>query len=72
MTGSLVMVVYTVPWSLSALPRVQVVSGLVRQDKFVTSRRFRENGPKDLKLSPGGGGARVNTLGAPGETNEAY
>ena len=57
--------VYKAPWSLSAPPRVEVVSGLVRQDNFVPSRRFREDGLDDLKLSSGEG-ARVNTLlGAP-------
>ena len=50
---------------VSAPPRVEVVSGLVRQDNFVPSRRFRKDGLEDLKLSTGGG-ARVNTLlGAP-------
>ena len=51
-------------WSLSALPRVKVVSCLVRQDTFVPSRRFRDDDLEDLKLSMGGG-ARVNALGAP-------
>ena len=31
------------------------------QYNFVPSRRFREGGLEDLKLSRGGGGARVNT-----------
>ena len=35
--------------------RVKVVSGLVGQDNFVPSRRFREDGLEDLKLSTGGG-----------------
>ena len=49
----------------SAPPRVEVVSGLVLQDNFMPSRRFREDGLEDLEL-PTGGGARVNTLvGAP-------
>ncbi|MEP5376682.1 MAG: hypothetical protein ABJQ14_12975, partial [Hyphomicrobiales bacterium] len=45
----------------STPPRIEVVSGLVRQDNFVTSRRFREDG---LEAVIGGGGARVDTLGA--------
>ena len=62
---SMVTAVYTAPWSLPAPPRVEVVSGLARQDNFVQSRRFREDGLEVLKLSTGGG-ARVNTLlGAP-------
>ena len=36
----------------------------VRQENFVPSRRFREDGLEDSKLSRGGG-TRVNTLGAP-------
>ena len=51
----MVTAVYTAPWSLSAPPRVEVVAGLVRQDNFVPSRRFREDGLEDLKLSTGGG-----------------
>ena len=65
---SMVTAVSTVPWShgsSSAPPRVEVVSGLVRQGNFVPSRRFREDGPEALKLPTGGGGVRVNTLGAP-------
>ena len=62
---SMVTTVDTAPWSLSAPPRVEVVSGLVRQDNFVPSRRFREGGLEDLKLSTAGGGGRVNTLGVP-------
>ena len=39
---------------------------MVRQDNIVPSRRFREDGLEYLKLSRrGGGGARVNTHGAP-------
>ena len=44
-----------------APPRVEVVSGLVRQDNLMSSSRFREDGLEDLGL-PTGGGARVNTL----------
>ena len=47
--------VYTAPWSLSAPPRVEVVAGLVRQDNFVRSRWFREDGLDDFKLSTVGG-----------------
>ena len=57
--------VYKAPWSLSAPPRVEVVSGLVRQDNFVPSRRFREDGLDDLKLSTGEGARVNNLLGAP-------
>ena len=45
----------TAPWSLSAPPRVEVVSGLVGQDNFVPTRRFREDDLEDIKMSPGGG-----------------
>ena len=39
---------------------------LVGKDNFVPSRRFLEDGLEALRLSTGvGGGARVNTLGAP-------
>ena len=50
--------VYTAPWShgiSAAPPRVEVVSGLVREDIFVPSRRFREDGLEALKLSTGAG-----------------
>ena len=49
----------------SAPPRVEVVSGLVRQDHLMPSRRFRVDGREASKLETGGGGARTNTLGAP-------
>ena len=51
--------------SSSAPPRHEVVSGLARQNNFVPSRRFREGGREAPKLATGGGGARINTLGAP-------
>ena len=35
-------------WSVYAPPRFEVVSGLVRQDNFMPSRRFREDGLEDL------------------------
>ena len=53
----MVTAVYTAPWSLSAPPRVEGVSGLVRQDNMVPSRRFREDGLEYLELSTEGGGA---------------
>ena len=59
---------YTAPWShgiSSASPRVEVVSGLVREDNFMPSRRLHEDSLEALKLSTGGGGARVKTFGAP-------
>ena len=62
MLFSIATAVDTAPWSFSAPPRVEVVSGLVGQDNFVPSRRFREDGLEDLKLSTGG--AR-DTPGAP-------
>ena len=50
----------------SAPPRVEVASGLVRQDNFAPSRRFRGDGLKALKLSPGGGRqSEDNSLGVP-------
>ena len=61
---SMTTAVDTAPWSWSAPPRVEVVLGLVGQDNFVPSKRFREDGLEDLKLSTGRGGARY-TLGAP-------
>ena len=68
---SLATAVDTAPWSLSAPPRVEVVSGLVGKYNFVPSRRFREDGLENLKLSTGGGAA--DTLGAPAVvTDEAY
>ena len=64
----MVTAVHTAPsWSSSA-PPVEMVSGLVRQDNFVPSRRFREGGLENSKLLiavNGGGGVRVNTLGGP-------
>ena len=44
-----------------------MVSGLAREDVFVPSRRFREDGLliEAINLSPGGGRGGVNTLGAP-------
>ena len=51
-----------------APPRVEAVSRLVRQDHFVPSRRFREDGLEALNLSTGRRRQR-NTLG---ETNDAY
>ena len=64
---SMAATVYTAPWSYgmsSAPPRVEVVSGLVQEDNFAPSRRLGQNGLEALKLSTGGG-ARVNTPGAP-------
>ena len=52
---SIITAVYSTMWPLSAPPLVKVVSGLARQDNFVPSRRFREDGLEDLKLSTGGG-----------------
>ena len=65
----MVTAVYAAPGSLSAPPRVEVVSGLVQQDNFVPSRRFREDG---LEL-PTAGRARVNDLlvGAPAMAKQA-
>ena len=56
----------------SAPPRVEVVSGLVRQDNFVPSRRFREGGLEDLKLSTGGGRQSKYSCWRPrrGKTND--
>ena len=59
---SIITAVYSTMWPLSAPPLVKVVSGLARQDNFVPSRRFREDGLEDLKLLTAGG-VRVNTLG---------
>ena len=61
----------TAVWSLSVPPHVEVVSGLVGQDNFVPSRRFREDGLEDLKLSTGGARGTLVALLC-GETNEAY
>ena len=53
--------------------RVEVVSGLVGQDNFVPSRRFREDGLEDLKkLSTGGGRQIYSRRPRRGETNEAH
>ena len=51
--------------SVYTAPRVEVVSGLVREDNFVPSRRFHEDGLESFKAVNGGGSARVNALGAP-------
>ena len=61
----IVTAVDTAPCSLSAPPRVELVSGLVRQDNCVPSRRFRQDGLEDLKLSRGGGRQSKYPLGAP-------
>ena len=45
--------------SSSAPPRVEAVSGLVRQQNFVPSRWFREDGREASKLATGGGGGGV-------------
>ena len=50
--------------SSSAPLGVEVISGLVRQDDFVPSRRFHEDGREASKLATGGR-TRINTLGAP-------
>ena len=57
---------FTAPWSLSALsatPRLGGVTGFVRRDKRVASRRFREGGrSRRFKAVNGGGGGRANSL----------
>lgn len=50
--------------SASTPPRVEVVSGLVRQENFIPCRRLHEDGPEASKLATVGG-ARTNYLGAP-------
>ena len=69
-------VVYTAPSShgISSAPlRVEVVSGLVREDNFVPSRRFREDGLEALKLSSGGGRqSKPSWRSRRGEIHEAY
>ena len=49
--------VYAAPWSLPAPPRVELVSGLVRQNDFVPSRRKRRGRSKLFEAVNGGGGA---------------
>ena len=65
---------HTALWSLSAPPCVGVVSTLVRQDSFVWSRGFREDGPDKLKMSTGGGRQSKYSFWRPrhGKTDEAY
>ena len=72
----MVTTVYTAPWShgnSSEPPRVEVVSGLVWEDNFVPSRRFREDSLEVLKLSTGGGAkqSEYSWRSRRGETNGA-
>ena len=50
--------------SSSAVPRVELVSCLVRQNNFVPSRRFREHGREASKLEMVGERGTKNALGA--------
>ena len=70
----MVTAVDTDPCSLFAPPRVKVVSGLVRRENFVPSRRLRENGlVEELKQSMGGGRqGKYSWRPRRDETNEAY
>ena len=52
---SIITAEYRAPWFLYAPPSVEVVSGLARQDNFVPSMPFREDGLEGLTLSNGGG-----------------
>ena len=57
----MVTAVYIAPWPhniSSAPPRVDVVSGLVRQDSFVSGRRFREDGLLEAQKLPTGRGRK--------------
>ena len=71
---SLAIAVYTAaPWSLSAPPRIEVVSVLWRQDNFLPSRRPREDGLEDFQLATERGGqSKYPWHPRRGETNDAY
>ena len=63
--------VYTAPCMVFVLstPRQGGLRFLARQNNFVPIRRYRGDGLEDSELFRGGG-ARVNTLGAPAVANK--
>ena len=66
----MVTAVYTAPsWPLSAPPRVEVVSGLVRQDNSCRAGGSARTVSK-IYTCQRGGVARVNTLGGPAVANQ--
>ena len=66
----------TAPWthgSSSAPPRVEVISGLVRQHHVAPRRRFRKDGREASKLATRGGRQnKYSWRSRRGETNEAW
>ena len=64
----MVTTVYTASWPhgiSSAPPRVEVVSGFVPEHNFAPNRLVPPGRSRSFKTAKGGGGARVNTHGAP-------